>query len=68
MGYSMNEEAKIFRIELVATIAQKYALLGKCEELGIKITNDREYRPKPGAGEHFRKPAGSNPGLTDKIG
>lgn len=64
----MNEETKIFRIEIVATIAQKYALLGKCEELGIKITSDREYRPKPGAGEHFRKTAPSGMGHNTNMG
>jgi hypothetical protein len=51
----MEETPKIFNIQIVATDTAKYALLGKCAELGIKITKDKEYRPNPGAGQHFKK-------------
>lgn len=49
------DDNKIFRIEIEATLTQKYALLGKCEELGIKIRRDHEYKPKPNAGAHLQK-------------
>lgn len=41
------DEIKTFNIQIKATDTAKYALLGKCQELGITIVKDREYKPNP---------------------